>query len=88
MRRNQANKRKSNRPSCPLCRMAKLTEWKFVICKCSKHPDKWMLVWGKHDANPTINEKQLMLRVLRVVFPNKKWRGPGSIPEHWHYHEV
>lgn len=74
--------------NCPLCKMKKMIEWKFCVTKCTTHPDKWMLVWGKHDREPTVNEKQLMLRVLLVIWPHKKWRGPGSIPEHWHYHEV
>lgn len=68
--------------------MAKLTEWKLVICKCLKHKDKWMLVWGEHTSNPSKEEKEIMLKILKLFFPKKKWRGPKSIPEHWHFHEV
>jgi len=74
--------------NCPLCKMKKLTKWKLCITKCSTHPDKWMLVWGEHTSNPSKEEKELMLKILKILFPDKKFRGPRSIPEHWHYHEI
>ena len=73
---------------CPLCEMRKITEWKLVVCRCSAHPDKWMCVYGKHEANPPEEEKDKMRRVMGILFPGIRLREPVSIKDHYHLHEV
>jgi len=68
--------------------MAKLTEWKIVVCKCLTHPDLWMIVWGEHTSDPGEQAKRTMRQIMEILFPGIKLRGPGSIPEHFHYHEA
>ncbi len=74
--------------TCPLCEMEKLSEWKIVVCKCINHPSKWMIVWGKHEADPPEEMKEKMKCVMEVLFPGIQLRGPRSIPQHFHWHEV
>jgi len=72
---------------CPLCEMEKKTPWLLVICKCSSHPEKVMLVWGKHEANPSQEDIDKMRATLKIWFPNKKFREPASLKGHYHLHE-
>ena len=74
--------------NCPLCKMKVVTPYKIIVTKCLTHPDKWMLVWGEHVRHPSKEDKEMMLKILKLLFPDKKWREPRCIPEHWHWHEV
>ena len=73
--------------NCPLCAMKVSTPYKLIIVKCSTHKDCWMLVWGEHTGYPSKEDKKKMLQILEIILPNRKWRVPRSIPEHWHFHE-
>ena len=73
---------------CPLCDMEKITEWKFVICKCSVHKDKWMLVLGEHIEKVAPKEEEKFRKILCLLFPDKQWRTQHSIKDHFHLHEV
>jgi len=80
--------------SCELCRLEKLTEWKYeddilVICKCKTHPNKWMAVLRRHTKEPNLTEKYCIVGMINLHFNDDvKWRGPNSIKDHYHLHEV
>ena len=72
---------------CPLCEMRKRTEWLLVVCRCATHKDKWMLVYGRHVADPGQGVEEQMRRIAETLFPGRAFRGPASILDHWHLHE-
>lgn len=77
---------------CELCRAEKLTEWKYeddvvFVCRCVSHPDKWLIVLKRHTSQPTQEEMEYMRKIAERFFPSKQFRGPKSIPEHFHLHE-
>ena len=49
-----------------------------------------MIVLNRHARKPTDEELEHMKKIAERLFPNKKWRTSevGSIPEHFHLHEV
>lgn len=76
---------------CALCEMKKITEWrhsdeKVVVCRCSTHRAKWMIVLRRHTMKPTDEELAYMKKVMKQLFGEIKLREPRSIP-HYHLHE-
>ena len=47
-----------------------------------------MVVLNRHTDVPTEEELEHMRTEAKKLFPFAKWRGPGSIPEHYHLHEI
>jgi len=79
--------------SCPLCKAEKLTEWLYEddvcwVAYCINHPSKLIVVLKKHSAQPNHEEAEHIAAVMKKLFPNKRWRGPRSVVEHFHFHEV
>jgi len=79
--------------NCPLCKLEKLTDWlyedgKIVICRCLSHPDKWLCILRRHTAKPTLDELQYLSVKMQDLLGAKNWRGPNSILEHFHLHEI
>jgi len=77
---------------CPLCELRKITELieeddKVVICRCASHLDKWMVILRRHTDRPTREELEYMHLVADNVLGQRRWRGPISIPQHFHLHE-
>jgi len=78
---------------CPLCKREKLTKWYYEdeivwVADCKSHPDKKLIVLKRHTSTPTKQELEHMKKIASELFPNKEWRGPRSIPEHFHLHEI
>lgn len=74
--------------TCPLCRMEKLTKWRLVVFRCKSHPDRWVIVNPNlHTADPPEEEKEKLRKVMEILFPGIRLRGPASIRDHWHLHE-
>jgi len=78
---------------CPLCRAEKLTKWLYEdkLCwaaYCKTHPDKIIIVLKHHTRYPMPQEKAHLEMIAKTKFPNKKFRGPQSIKDHFHLHEV
>jgi len=80
--------------TCPLCRAEKITEWlyeddRIYICRCKSHPSKWMVVLKKHTSRPSNEELSYMFRKAKEeIGAGVKLRGPNSILDHFHLHEV
>jgi hypothetical protein len=79
--------------SCPLCERKKVTEWKHEdsvcwVARCATHQDKWVIVLKRHASLPTSDEHEHVMQLVEKLFPGKLFRGPASIKEHWHIHEV
>jgi len=79
--------------SCPLCARQRITEWKYQdnvvwVAKCKSHPDKWLIVLNSHVKQPSEWELKYLKEIAEMLFPGKKFRGPHSIPDHFHLHEV
>lgn len=73
--------------------MRKITEWRYsddrvVVCRCSTHRDKWMIVLRRHTSIPTHEEEEYMRKIMDDLFPGMRLRGPASILDHYHLHEV
>lgn len=69
--------------------MEKKTPWRIAVFRCETHPDKWVIVNPDlHVANPPEEEKEKMRKVIETLFPGIKLRGPASLKDHFHYHEV
>lgn len=80
-------------PNCPLCKAEKLTKWYYeddiiYICDCLSHPDKKLIVLKRHTPTPTEEEYNHMISIAKKLFPDKKWREPASIKDHYHLHEI
>jgi len=78
---------------CPLCQAEKLTEWKHEddivwVARCKSHPDKWMIVLKAHKEKPSFDEVLHVMNIQRKLFPTKEFRGPQSILDHYHLHEI
>lgn len=79
--------------TCPLCEAKRLTERYYEdnnvwVADCSSHPDKKLIVWKEHKGILKPDELAYIYAVARIHFPDKKWRGPRSILDHFHLHEV
>lgn len=79
--------------SCPLCEAKKITPWlhedeKVYICYCSSHPSKVMIVLKRHTTHPTQEELGYIKKLCLKFFPEKHFRDPASLRDHWHLHEV
>lgn len=79
--------------TCPLCEAKKETEWFYeddmVWCAyCKSHPDKVLIVLKRHTSLPMPQEEAHMSVVAHNRFRGKKFRGPRSIKDHYHMHEV
>ena len=77
---------------CPLCKAERLTRWYHEdgvcwVADCSSHPDKKIIVLRHHSKNPTPLEEKHMKKLAERLFPDKRWRGPKSILDHYHLHE-
>jgi len=75
-----------------LCKAEKVTPWVYeddvcYVCYCKTHLDKLIVVLKRHTAVPSEDEVRHLNSVLQH-FPNKKWRGPQSIKDHFHWHEI
>jgi hypothetical protein len=83
-----------NPPStCPLCKAEKITPWYYEdsivwVADCASHPNKKIVVLKRHTRKPTMQEKYYMNEVIKKLVLGKRWRGPKSIPEHYHLHEL
>jgi len=78
---------------CPLCKAEKITKWlcEDEVCwvaYCKSHPDKVIIVLKRHTPQPTPEEAEHIQQVAEKFFPNKKWRYPKSLPQHFHLHEI
>ena len=78
--------------TCPLCAKEHLTAWLHEdeicwACYCASHQDKVVIVLNRHDPVPTIEEINHMESIARKLLPNATWRGPKSLPEHFHLHQ-
>ena len=81
--------------NCPLCRLIggnvythqyyDDTVVKIVDCDGCNVP---MMVIKRHDSEPNGFEKGYIENLAAVMFPGEKFRGPNSIPEHWHLHQT
>ena len=83
--------------SCPLCRLYEdreiITKLHYedefcIIVHCKTHSDKKMCVLKRHIKYPTEEEKKHMKGIMRSLFPGMELRGPKSILDHYHLHEV
>lgn len=82
-----------NGTECPLCRAEHLTKrlHEDDLCwaaYCSSHPKKIIVVLKRHAATPTPEETEHVWEVAGRLFPGTVWRGPASIPDHFHLHEA
>jgi len=80
-------------PSCPLCREEKLTEWLYEdeicwVAYCKTHPNKILIVLKRHTAYPTQKELTHLKKITLKLFPEKHFREPKSIRDHFHLHEL
>jgi len=78
--------------NCERCKGEKVTEWKYEddvcwVARCKSHPDKWMIVLRRHTAFPTQEEMIHLKEVALKLFPDKRFRGPRSVRDHFHWHE-
>jgi len=78
---------------CPLCAAKKITQWKYEdwlvwVAKCRNHPDKWIIVYRNHVKNPSKVHFEHMYKVAKDLFPHSRFRGPRSIRDHFHIHEI
>lgn len=82
---------------CPLCRLAqgldRITQIlyeddKAVACFCKSHPDKVIIVLKHHTRYPMPQEQAHLELIASTKFPDKKFRGPRSILDHYHMHEI
>lgn len=78
---------------CSLCRAEHITGWEYEdeicwVARCSTHLDKFLCVLKRHTSTPTEKEREHMVEVMERLFPHIQLRGPASIPEHYHLHEV
>lgn len=87
----------ANNNECPLCRLARgldrITETLYedntvISCYCKSHPSKILIVLKRHTPQPTPEEAEHMQQIAHKLFPNKQWRGPKSILDHFHLHEL
>ena len=79
--------------SCPLCKRERKTHWYYEdhvvwIADCSSHPDKVLIVLKRHSRLPTPEETEHMEELKRRFFPEKEFRYPRSILDHFHFHEL
>jgi len=79
--------------SCPLCLAEKKTKRYYQddvcwIAGCSSHPSKKLCVLRRHAPQATSEEELHMRQVMENLFPGIRLRGPASILDHWHLHEV
>jgi len=47
-----------------------------------------MIVLKRHTAFPTQDELAYLKKIALKLFPEKHFRGPASIRDHFHWHEV
>lgn len=78
--------------TCPLCKAEKLTEWVYEdeicwVAYCQTHRDKLIIVLKRHTSFPTQEELQHIKKVS-LKWPEKHWRDPQSIRDHYHLHEL
>ena len=79
--------------NCELCKAEKITQWLYEgelcwVAFCKSHPNKLIMVLKRHTPHPTQKELHYMKQVIARRFPNNHWRGPHSILDHFHLHEV
>lgn len=58
-----------------------------IVVNCKTH-NVPMCVLKRHAEKPTYGELDHMQQVMRGLFPDIKLRGPQSIKDHYHLHEV
>jgi len=78
---------------CELCKAEKLTEWKHedevcYVCRCKSHPQQWIIVLKRHARLPSPEEAEHVQQLASKLFPQKAWRYPMSILDHWHLHST
>jgi len=78
---------------CPLCKREPLTKQLYEddvcwIAYCTSHPSKILIVLKRHTPQPSPEEAEHMYEVAHKLFPNKQWRYPASLKNHFHLHEV
>lgn len=79
--------------NCDLCKAEDLTERVHddPVCwaaPCFTHREKLIVVLKRHTTEPTREELNHIRAVARDLRPRSGWRGPVSIPEHFHLHEI
>lgn len=80
---------------CPLCRLCQgeivtklyYQDEKVIVVDCKVHL-KPMIVLKRHTAFPTQEELDYLKKIALKLFPEKRFREPHSIKDHWHWHEV
>lgn len=78
---------------CSFCRKDRLQPQTYAdsVCWatcCNSHPEKLMIVLNRHSAHPTPEELSHMEAVAENLLPGQSWRGPASMPQHFHLHQV
>ena len=77
---------------CPLCEAKELTFRYYTdnivwVADCLRHPNLKIIVLKRHTMMPTPQEKHYMQKIIRKLLFASNWRGPKSMPEHYHLHE-
>jgi len=82
-----------NLSDCELCKRERVTEWRYEddlvwVARCKSHPDKWMIIIKRHSSEPNEDERKRISEVKDRFFPKLQFRGPQSILDHYHIHEI
>lgn len=81
---------------CPLCRLYEkreiITKLHYeddlcIVVDCSTHGVP-MIVLKRHTAFPTQEELAHLKKIALKLFPEKSFRPPQSIRDHWHWHAL
>lgn len=82
---------------CQLCRLARgldrITREYYendyvIVVDCKTHRGVPMIVLKRHTGFPTPEERFMLNKVANKRFPGKQFRGPSSIPGHFHLHAI
>ena len=57
---------------------------------CLNHPTKKLIILKRHTSKPTEKELNHLKGIAENLYPGNQWRDSsiGSIPEHFHLHQL